>query len=213
MMRSANEITALIKRACLGFGFAHGAAADMAEAGTMLSLMGLDGCHAMRQSLSRSNPASPDKPASLSLDRENNAIHLAGGTIGHEGLAAADFITAYVASGQVQLQLSAFADTALLLARLLINAKDHNLLLEIGDAPLMPEARLIEELAAQDTLLIMARPETGLPAKDWSLPAARHCPVMPADWDWLMGYAMKTYVPASAQSRKSGAGAGETDND
>ena len=109
--------------------------------------------------------------------------------------------------------MSAFADTALLLARLLINAKDHNLLLEIGDAPLMPEARLIEELAAQDTLLIMARPETGLPAKDWSLPAARHCPVMPADWDWLMGYAMKTYVPASAQSRKSGAGAGETDND
>ena len=217
MMRSANEINGLIKRACLGAGLSHGISSDLAEAGTLLCLMGLDGCHAMRHCLDQPISSSPIQSEFLVWNKTTQQITLSGGSMPGEGLAASDLFIAFAsgleAGETATLTITDFDDAAVLLARLILDAHAHHINLYLGDAPLKVCANFVKDNLDKTPISLSARRIDPMDGANISLPIPKHCPVTPEDWDWLMGLVMKTYVPASAQSRQSGAGAGETDND
>lgn len=212
MLHASSEIKSTLKRAALGAGLHIGLAEDLAEAGLLLSQMGLDGAGKMKLFL---GALDAQKQGYLHFTSED--MTLDGGSLETQGIAALDMLVASASEKDHRapyiLKATQIDAPLLWFALLLLAANKHqlsiNLTLANETIALTANAGLFAKLAGADKLILEASAATDGPA----LPKASHCEIDVQDWQWLLQLVHKTYVPASARSRETGAGAGLIDSD
>ena len=207
---SAKEIFQIARKACIGSGLTHDRAEDLAEATTLLQCSGHAGLAALYRLLVRQGKAPHTHQLKLSLLAGQMQIdHLRPEA---EGVAVIDWLVA----GKGPAELHKLDDPLILAGLLMAAARSYGgqfLVHKAGlSAPLViSDPQRATELASDQGLQLSYQP---CASASKSAPVlCHHTEVELAVWQACERLAHLTYVPASAASRQSGAGAGLVDND
>jgi len=206
MNLSLNEVESGIRKAALGAGLPLGLAEDTGRAVAFLHGAGFDGISAALACFSEGfTPA-------VAFRENGQARFEMGHPIGR-AVAALDL----VAAGQVQqAELIAFSQPLLVAGLAMVASVDQDAGLSLTFAKGAKAQILAQGIAIEGVIpnepgtIVVARTNapTRIPVRQ-----AHIQNVSAGLWDQIQRLAACTYVPSSAQSRLSGAGAGVTDND
>jgi hypothetical protein len=213
-----NEIETLVRKAAIGAGLDPGRADDLAAAGLWLAFRAFPVCELVHRALA----AGPGEPLRLSADGTTAECPLTSAA--HSGPAVLDLLLAKPPGFRVV--LNDLDELRLLVALAAVMATRHQqrFRLEWGETLLPigpganPAAAAVTAGAVRRLSAIRA-PAAARPGAAAPDPAetsvTRYDPDATTDTGWaaLQVMAARTYVPASEQSRRSGAGAGLNDND
>lgn len=211
MTYSLNELESLLKKAATGAGFPPGHAVDLAAAGVWLARRRVPVCDLLARSIRGGM-------CEVRLVTGACGVTCKTAKAAVIGIAAIDLLLSGVTGDAIELEQ---IDEPILLVGLAgVAAATHAVDFEIRyvggvlsvkssgvgrlDAAALEPGSVTLTLRAVD--VTQTAPVTLASRYD---PAAVH----DTGWDELAALARKTYVPASEQSRLSGAGAGLTDND
>lgn len=211
MTHSLNELESLLKKAAVGAGFPVGHAVAIAAAGVWLARRGIPVCEVVVRTIAGGM-------GDCQVVRDKGGATFQPARAGMAGPPAIDLLLADVGDETATLQ---DVDEPVLLLGLAGVAGKANQVgfaiastegdIVVDDVAAMPSPDWIVAAKRRMTLrLLTDRP----PSRETDL-ASRYDPMACGDsgWEALEALAYKTYVPASDQSRISGAGAGLTDND
>ena len=193
MICSANEIEAALRKAAVGAGYPTGLAISMAEAGLWLCRHGADGLNAV---LATTHGGAACAGFTLEISGHTHTIRCAVA-----GLCGPSVFEMLV-TGQAE--------------RIVLDGVDSPTLLAgfagtIGAATGSSFEFSSDPHQAAPTTRIEIR---WSPTPRYDPPVTRHgIEVDPAMWAAVNELAARTYVPATDESRRQGAGAGLTDND
>jgi len=200
---SLNEIETTIRRAATGTGWAFGLAEDAGRAAAWLAAQGMDGVGAAVRALAPG-------PGPVQAERMGNDCVLRGGRAASAGPAAIDLLGL---PGVRRVTLEAI-DEVLLIVGLVGEAADgtdYTLGARGFEARVSGGgATLSGTIPESPATLTLTRAEGGAPSE---LAATSGVAIDEAVWARAKALAALSYVPASAESRERGAGAGRIDND
>jgi len=199
MSLSLNEIEALVRKACYGANCAVGIAEDIARAAAILCASGRDGCAIVLATLrcDWDQPVVSQTPHGRTLRAANPAM---------AAIAAFDLVGGGVTPA-LQIERT---DPVLLSALARVARTDQHKVFAMSvngvafDVTSAPDGPMDVDVALD---LSTDGGENGAEG------ATRAANVDGATWQALLDLAAKTYVPATAESRLLGAGAGLSDND
>lgn len=209
MIVSQGEVAAALKKAAAAAGWPWGLAEEIAAAGTALVRDGLDGV-----SIALDAVAAGFAPALVEPARWGWILR--GGRAGSAGASAVDLLRTGTGTARIRIER---ADQPLLLAGFAAQCRTQNdCLLAFGDGTVLrirsgrickPHPRPAPFTDVEMTALARAAAatvsEAHPPAGEIRLPGAL--------WIRLQEAAARSHVPATARSRRTGAGAGAIDND
>ena len=211
MTYALNELESLLRKAAVGAGFPVGHAVAIAAAGVWLVRRRFPVCEIISRALAVGMRESLAKP-------DGSGLAFKAARAAADGPAAIDLLLAGGANATIT--LGDVDEPALLVGLAGVAAKAHGVGVRLHAADVEvaigqgTDITPIECSLSRDCTVIMrlcgdfnCGDATGL--------ATRYDPAACGDsgWDRLAALAHKTYVPASDESRLSGAGAGLTDND
>ncbi len=202
MMRSQNEIRSTCVKAARGAGHSSGLADDLAAAALWLCQNHFDGIGVLLAELRM-------EAKQANYQHIGGILQLDGASAGCVAVCAVDGLL----SGMVQqAELKSVSNPLMVLGVLGTASHDHNCAIKVdgwaevncgqvvsvGDTPPADECvvRLAETRASQKATAAVSQID-----------------IEDHRWSVLEAFAARTYVPATAQSRAAGAGAGLTDND
>ena len=215
MIVSMNELDSMTRKAFRGAGYHWGEAEEAGKAAIWLARRGLP---ALAPILHLLNEAQARLPA-MRPQKDAQRIKAAGGLLCPvlAGMALSD--AAEELRPARQLQLDPLCAPLLIAPFLAAAAEAIPFRLVISSPAVNIEACgrdcaiQIHSEAAQDGSAILQALDLQSPVHG-SITITDHLPtVQPEKWDALSAFAARTYVPATAQSRLSGAGAGLSDQD
>ena len=191
----------------MGAGYSTGHGVAISEAGVWLARRGVPVCELVARSIGGGMPESViDRAAEVTTFRTARASV--------DGVAAIDLLLAGMPGDTIELQ--ELDEPVLLLGLAGVAAELHDVGFEVHHVGgISSVGAAVVGLDAIKPGTVMLGLTTSEPAEASSGLATRYDPVTVGDngWEKLGALAYKTYVPASEQSRISGAGAGLTDND
>lgn len=211
MTYALNELDSLLRKATVGSGFPVGHATAIAAAGVWLARRGFPVCEIVEGALG-------DGMAANQMVHDNGVTRFQAARAAIDGIAAIDLLLADAGAARVilcdldeprlLLGLAGATGDASGVGFSLVTGDDESV---VGAETAIAPATF--RLTRGCTLELTFRPD--LPGRDTAPSATRYDPAATGDggWDAIQRLAHKTYVPASDQSRLSGAGAGLTDND
>ncbi len=204
MICSRNEIGAVLEKAAIGSGFPVGLADDLAAAGVWLCTRRLDGVGAVLDAIAT------DFEHELDWDLGSAALHLTDVAVGRCGSSPFELLVAK----DVELVIVERSDAPLLLlglAGIVAEATETAFALSAGvDAPIIVISQsmmLVDDLAlgCTDSIRItLADPSDNRPTR--RRPPTDGVGVDERRWGVATELASRTYVPASDESRRRGAG-------
>ena len=208
---SLNELESLLKKAAVGAGLPVGHAVAIAGAGVWLARRKLPVCEIIARAVA-------DGVRESAVESGGTGLAFKAARAAVDGPAAIDLLLAGTVDETIT--LNDVDEPALLVGLAGAAAQVHgvSIALDAGDGEMVlgvgAEIVPAEWRAAGKRTLVM-RQCNDLNGGDAGNLATRYDPAACADsgWDQLVALAHRTYVPASDQSRLSGAGAGLTDND
>ncbi|MFT5507047.1 MAG: hypothetical protein ACI89J_000111 [Hyphomicrobiaceae bacterium] len=206
MTYSLNELAGLLRKAAMGAGFPTGHGVAISEAGVWLARRGVPVCDLVARSIGRGMRES-------AIDRAAQVVTFQTARASVDGVSAIDLLLARTLGDTIELQ--GLDEPVLLLGLAGVAAELHNVGFEmrhVGGISSVGTAVLGFDAIKPGTVMLgLTSSERAEAASDL---ATRYDPVAVGDngWEKLGALAYKTYVPASEQSRISGAGAGLTDN-
>ena len=215
MRRSVNEFCAVINKAATASGLPPDLAADIARAAALLSAHGHNGVAIALHALQSGRGAPPQREGAGIVYPRTHAISA--------GMAAAEALCAAHGLGKpLSAQFNDIDSPLLLAAFFALAASDYHLryVLTFTAAAADPQPLAIPsadgELLSEE-LAQLAAPQARAQVEGRCEAALRLPPqgveVDAADWTRAEQLAMQTYVAASEDSRRAGAGAGSIDND
>ena len=203
MLVSANEILHTCRKAALASGLSHDRATDIGQAIVWLEQQGQKGCQALTKMLIDADATLP-----LNIELEATKLIITHHRPAMEGIAAIDWL---IANPKKIIHIKKLTHGLILASILGATAKQSNLTFQAkcqnktnNNWQFWTEAKEIE-ITLKKTEPQKTQPQKTQPQKPIEID--------PKIWKKLLTQAQKTYVPSSEQSRKSGAGAGFTDND
>ena len=203
MILSLNEIENMVRKAACGAGLAFGLAQDAGRAAAIAQAAGLDGVKAAYLGLTVTTPLQIDPPLPAGVEASQIAACIAALDSLAAGLCARVKIRHLVSAPMLAALAVVTAREQAVAFRIIFDSGEcHASAQGLVDAAKLPEGKC-------DLTLECVAP----PKEQSSAPAAAPPSHNSAHWQTLAALAARTYVPESAQSRLSGAGAGLTDND
>jgi len=207
---SLSEVEATARKAARGAGYHWGLADAAGQAVRMLCAAGLDGCAAAARLLE--SAAMPGPPEQVNGVWEPAAHRICPITAGASLVDLARTLpetgTSLLAVAEPLLILPACADIARLRSEPVTLSWQDGIIC-IGPEGL-PDLASIEKLEQTHVAHLTLHP-----GGNDQPPAARvtRAAPKPEVWDTLLRFAARTYAPATEASRRTGAGAGQSDND
>lgn len=195
MQVSANEILHTCRKAALASGLSHDRATDIGQAIVWLEQQGQKGCEALTKMLKEADTTPP-----LNIKIKDKTLTITHHRPAMEGIAAIDWL---IANPNKLIQIKKLTHGLILAGILGKTAKQSNLTFQTN--PKTNNWQFWTEAKEIEITLKKTKPQKNQPQKPLEID--------PKIWKKLLTQAQKTYVPSSEQSRKSGAGAGLTDND
>ncbi len=200
--RSQNEIVAMATKAARGAGHPLGLAEEMARAALWLCQNQFDGIGVLIEELrSQTGP--------VEYETTPDGITLKGASTACLAICGMDGLAAGISQQAVLVQVN---NPLMLLGVCAAASVDMKTAVELGDWAKLDQGDIVsmtDTPPVKDCAIKLSAPTATIakPPSDAQLDIANH------RWSVLEAFAARTYVPASAQSRASGAGAGLTDND
>ena len=191
MQVSANEILHTCRKAALANGLTHDRATDIGEAITWLEQQGQKGCQALTKMLDEADATPP-----LNIKIKDKTLTITHHRPAMEGIAAIDWL---IANPNKTIKIKKLTHGLILAGILGAREKQSNLTFQTKPKNWQSCTDAIE-ITLKKTNAKKNQPQKTLN-------------IDPKIWKKLQTQAQKTYVPSSEKSRKSGAGAGLTDND
>ena len=191
MQVSANEILHTCRKAALASGLTHDRATDIGEAIVWLEQQGQNGCQALTKMLHEADATPP-----LNIKIKDKTLTITHHRPAMEGIAAIDWL---IANPHKTIKIKKLTHGLILAGILGKTEKQSNLAFQTKPKNWQSSSEAIE------ITLKKTNPKKNQPQKTLNID--------PKIWKKLLTQAQKTYVPSSEKSRKSGAGAGLTDND
>lgn len=211
MTYALNELDSLLRKATVGSGFPVGHASAIAAAGVWLARRGFPACEIVEAAIAGGMSASR-------MANDNGVTRFQSARAAIDGVAAIDLLLA--SGGETGTVLCDLDEPRLLLglAGAAGEANGVGFALGVGEDQVVIGGEVVIapatfRLGGGSTLELTLRPDV---ARHESVPTAtRYDPAITGDggWEAIERLAHRTFVPASDQSRLSGAGAGLTDND
>ena len=208
MLVSANEILQTCRKAALASGLSHDRAIDIGQSIVWLEQQGQKGCQALKKMLAEADTNLP-----LNIKSETTKLTITQHRPAMEGIAATDWL---IANPQKSIHIKKLTHGLILAGILGTTAKHSNQTFQAKSqnktttitATNNTNWQLWTEPKEIEITQTKQNPKKPLPQKPLN-----PLNIDPKIWQKLLAQAQKTYVPSSEKSRKSGAGAGLTDND
>ncbi len=214
MTYALTEVEAMARKAARGAAYSWGMAEEAASATRWLCAAGLDGCAALARALEAADKSTPASMAPLTFDGKWQAE---GGEICPlmAGAALSDSANALKST---EIRMKNVVAPILLLPFAAWAARTLNTAVTLGWAGGVVitngaeySLKAANDAALIDTTALVTFRLGGTLAQP--RPRQRRAHPTPAAWAVLSGLALRTYAPASDESRLKGAGAGGPDND
>ncbi len=202
MMRSQNEIVSMATKAARGAGHLSSLAEDMGRATLWLCENGFDGVGALIEEIRSNN-------GPVEYQTGEDGITLSGGSAACLAVCAMDGLAAGISQSAI---LKNTENPLMLLGVCAIMSLDLQTGVKLGDWAKLGHGELValsENPPTSDcTFRLLTKTKPVMIESD-----IRQIDIADHRWSVLETLAARTYVPATAESRTKGAGAGLTDND
>ncbi|MDG1410355.1 MAG: DUF3726 domain-containing protein [Acidimicrobiales bacterium] len=201
---SINETGAILRKAAVGSGFPIGLADVISAAGVWLCVRDLDGIGAVLEVLDAGYPTS------VAARRNGALITVSHARTGRSGVSLIELLIA----GEVERVIIENSDSIMLLAGMAGVAATNSgvaFAFTIDGESIIIDSRRIEASGLSGSSRVEI--EITEPRLQPFQPLRSALVVDEEQWESISGLAARIYVPATEESRLSGAGAGLTDND